>query len=604
MLPGAYAGSVCGRRLSGKPSSTIGFEKRHNEAFRIEDEAEFVRVHARRDSAGAARGRADQSRQLRRYGRRGLTHDEAAPVRQPASPIRLGLKENWQQFALLVLINAFVGGMVGIERTVVPLIGSEEFGIASTTLVVSFIVSFGVVKAFANLVSGQLADAWGRKRVLVLGWLFGLPVPFMIIWAPSWGWVIAANALLGINQGLRLVDDGDHEDRSRRAEVARPRRRPQRVRRLSCGRRDRVPHRLSRRAIRPAPGADLSRHRLRDPWARRCRSCWCATRATMSGWKPSAHAQQSAPISFREVFALTSFRDRNLFAASQAGLVNNLNDGMSWGIFPLFFASFGLGVERIGILKAIYPATWGILQIATGPLSDRWGRKGLIVAGMWVQAAGLFLTAATRQFEWWLVGSLLLGLGTAMVYPSLIAAVSDASHPTWRARSLSVYRFWRDLGYAIGAVGGPHRGHLRSLVCDRINSRVDVCFWNSGSGRHEGSESAMTTPPILRGKAHDAPSVFTADALLREARRQKRIEQWQCPGSLLPRSRWRHSSSFERHQAGQGEQRNGLVIIRSYIASTVMAHLDLGRVAADEVVHRLRRRQLGSPAAARRRRRR
>jgi len=166
----------------------------------------------------------------------------------------------------------------------------------------------------------------------------------------------------------------------------------------------------------------------------------------------SAHSQQSASISFGEVFTLTSFRDRNMFAASQAGLVNNLNDGMSWGIFPLFFASFGLGIERIGILKAVYPATWGILQIATGPLSDRWGRKGLIVAGMWIQSAGLFLTAATRQFEWWLVGSLLLGLGTAMVYPSLIAAVSDASHPTWRARSLSVYRFWRDLGYAIGAL--------------------------------------------------------------------------------------------------------------------------------------------------------
>jgi MFS family permease len=166
----------------------------------------------------------------------------------------------------------------------------------------------------------------------------------------------------------------------------------------------------------------------------------------------SASKQQAAPIGFSEVFALTSFRDRNLFAASQAGLVNNLNDGMSWGIFPLFFASFGLGVERIGILKAVYPATWGILQIVTGPLSDRWGRKGLIVAGMWVPAAGLFLTSATRQFEWWLLGSLLLGLGTAMVYPSLIAAVSDASHPSWRARSLSVYRFWRDLGYAIGAL--------------------------------------------------------------------------------------------------------------------------------------------------------
>jgi MFS family permease len=166
----------------------------------------------------------------------------------------------------------------------------------------------------------------------------------------------------------------------------------------------------------------------------------------------SGNQQRAALASFWEIFSLTSFRDRNLFAACQAGLVNNLNDGMSWGIFPLFFVSFGLGVERIGILKAVYPATWGFLQVATGPLSDRWGRKGLIVGGMWVQSAGLFLTALTRSFEWWLLGSLLLGLGTAMVYPSLIAAVSDASHPTWRARSLSVYRFWRDLGYAIGAL--------------------------------------------------------------------------------------------------------------------------------------------------------
>jgi MFS family permease len=178
----------------------------------------------------------------------------------------------------------------------------------------------------------------------------------------------------------------------------------------------------------------------------------------------AGHAQQPTSMSFREVFALASFGDRNLFAASQAGLVNNLNDGMSWGIFPLFFASFGLGVERIGILKAVYPAIWGILQIATGPLSDRWGRKGLIVAGMWIQSAGLFLTAATHRFEWWLVGSLLLGIGTAMVYPSLIAAVSDASHPTWRARSLSVYRFWRDLGYAIGALSAGIIADLFGMV--------------------------------------------------------------------------------------------------------------------------------------------
>jgi MFS family permease len=386
---------------------------------------------------------------------------EAASVRQPAgSAIQLGLKENWRQFALLVLINAFVGGMVGIERTVVPLIGAEEFGIVSTTLVVSFIISFGVVKALANLVSGQLADAWGRKHVLVLGWLVGLPVPFMIIWAPSWEWVIAANALLGMNQGLAWsmtvimkVDLVGPKSRGLAVGLN------EFAGYLALGATAFLTGYLaSEYGLRPVPiylgvgyailGAALSILLVRD------------TRDHVR-LESSSHAQQAASISFREVFALTSFKDRNLFAASQAGLVNNLNDGMSWGIFPLFFASFGLGVERIGVLKAIYPATWGILQVATGPLSDRWGRKGLIAAGMWVQATGLFLTAATRNFKWWLLGSLLLGLGTAMVYPSLIAAVSDASRPTWRARSLSVYRFWRDLGYAIGALSA-------GLIADRF----------------------------------------------------------------------------------------------------------------------------------------
>lgn len=367
------------------------------------------------------------------------------------SGIALGLRANWRQFSLLVLINAFVGGMVGLERTVVPLIGSEEFRIASTTLVVSFIVSFGVVKALANLVSGQLADTWGRKRVLVIGWLFGLPVPFMVMWAPSWEWVVAANALLGINQGftwsmtvIMKIDLVGPKSRG-----------------LAVGLNEFAGYLAvgvtafltgyiaAHYGLRPAPfylgigyaavGLALSALLVRDTRDH--------VRLETDGDK-----KQSKPVEFWKIFAFTSFGDRNLFSACQAGLVNNLNDGMSWGIFPLFFSSFGLGVERIGILKAVYPGTWGILQIATGPLSDRWGRKGLIVAGMWVQAGGLFLTAFTRSFEWWLVGSLLLGLGTAMVYPSLIAAVSDASHPTWRARSLSVYRFWRDLGYAIGAL--------------------------------------------------------------------------------------------------------------------------------------------------------
>jgi MFS family permease len=368
-----------------------------------------------------------------------------------AGKISLGLRANWRQFALLVLINAFVGGMVGIERTVVPLIGSEVFGIASTTLVVSFIASFGVVKACANLVSGHLADVWGRKRVLILGWIFGLPVPFLIMAAPSWEWVIAANALLGINQGLAWSMTV-----IMKVDLVGPKSRG-----LAVGLNEFAGYLAvgitafltgyiaAHYGLRPAPmylgvayavlGAALSISLVRD------------TREHVR-LETHSNPREATSISFREVFTLTTYRDRNLFAASQAGLVNNLNDGMSWGIFPLFFAGYGLSVERIGILKALYPATWGILQVVTGPLSDRWGRKPLIVAGMWVQAAGLFITALTSEFGSWVVGSLLLGLGTAMVYPSLIAAVSDASHPAWRARSLSVYRFWRDLGYAIGAL--------------------------------------------------------------------------------------------------------------------------------------------------------
>lgn len=272
----------------------------------------------------------------------------------------------------------------------------------------------------------------------------------MIMWAPSWGWIVAANALLGVNQGLAWSMTV-----IMKVDLVGPKSRG-----LAVGLNEfagylavgvtafLTGYLASEYGLRPTPiylgvgyaiaGALLSILLVRDTRAH--------VRAEI-GDTP----EEAAAMGFWEVFALTSFRDRNLFAASQAGLVNNLN-GMSWGIFPLFFAAFGLGVERIGILKAVYPASWGILQVATGPLSDRWGRKGLIVAGMWVQAAALFLVAATREFHFWLIASLLLGFGTAMVYPSLIAAVSDASHASWRARSLSVYRFWRDLGYAIGAL--------------------------------------------------------------------------------------------------------------------------------------------------------
>src|SRR5678815_28597 len=365
--------------------------------------------------------------------------------------VRLGLAENLPQFLLLMIVNALVGGMVGLERTVVPLIGAEEFRIASTTLIASFIVSFGVVKAFTNLLTGHLADLYGRKRLLVLGWLVALPVPFMIMWAPAWSWIIAANALLGVSQGLTWSTTV-----IMKIDLVGPK-----TRGLAVGMNEFTGYFAlaatafasgyiaQRYGLRPAPfylgivygvlGLALSILVVRDTRGH----------VRLEAESDPAPAQS---LSFRQVFRLTTFGDRNLFAASQAGLVNNLNDGMSWGIFPLYFAAFGLSVERIGILKAAYPAVWAILQTITGPLSDRWGRKGLIVAGMWVQAIGLFVTAASREFSGWLVGSLLLGIGTAMVYPSLLAVVSDVAHPSWRARALSVYRFWRDLGYAIGAV--------------------------------------------------------------------------------------------------------------------------------------------------------
>jgi MFS family permease len=377
------------------------------------------------------------------------------PVASPASApsaIRLGVRANWSQFLLLILLNAFVGGMVGIERTVVPLIGSETFHLASASIVTGFIVSFGVVKGLTNLISGQLAETWGRKRTLVLGWLAGLPVPFMIMLAPSWGWIIAANALLGINQGLAWSMTV-----LMKIDLVGPKSRG-----LAVGLNEFAGYFAvgltayltgwiaARYGLRPSPfylgavyavlGLGLSVLVVRD---------------TSDHVRHEVHAHghgAAEALRFWEVFRRTSFGEKRLFAACQAGLVNNLKDGMVWGLFPLFFFAHALGVERIGVLKAVYPACWGILQIITGPLSDRIGRRGLVAWGLALQAAALAATAVTGSFAWWLPASALLGVGTAMVYPTLIAAISDAAHPTMRARALSVYRFWRDLGYAAGAL--------------------------------------------------------------------------------------------------------------------------------------------------------
>jgi MFS family permease len=382
---------------------------------------------------------------------------------RPRSPVYLGLGANWHQFALLVLINAFVGGMVGLERTVVPLIGTEEFQIASTTLVTSFIISFGVVKACANLLSGQLADHWGRKPMLIAGWLFGLPVPFMIMLAPSWGWIVTANALLGISQGfawsMTVIMKIDLVGPARRG--------------LAMGLNEfagyfavgltalATGYLAALYGLRPEPfylgvgyailGFMLSLLLVRET---REYALHEARQAAAALGDTPATEPEPTQLGFRQVFALTTWKNRDLFAISQAGLVNNLNDGMSWGIFPLFFAALAVDVEGIGLIKAVYPVTWGVGQLVTGYLADRWGRKGLIMWGMWIQALGHVVIGlgARAPLMAGILGSLLLGAGTAMVYPALLAGVSDIAQPIWRARALSVYRFWRDMGYAIGAL--------------------------------------------------------------------------------------------------------------------------------------------------------
>jgi MFS family permease len=369
-----------------------------------------------------------------------------------ASGIRLGLRANWQQFTLLVLINAFVGGMVGLERAVLPLLAEQEFNVASRTVILSFIVSFGIVKALANLFAGRMSDKVGRKRILVAGWLIGVPVPLIIMLAPSWSWVVAANVFLGINQGLcwstTVIMKIDLVGPARRG--------------LAMG--------LNEFAGYVAASlAALASGYLAATYALRPQPFYLGLAFALGGLVLSmffvrdsqAHAREearqvAAPTteqpSFGHIFVQVSWKDRALFSVSQAGLVNNLNDGMVWGLFPLVFAASGLTLEQVGVLAATYLGVWGIAQLGTGALSDRLGRKGLIVGGMWIQALGILLVIITEGFGAWATGMVLLGFGTALVYPTLLAAISDVAHPEWRASAVGVYRLWRDGGYAVGAL--------------------------------------------------------------------------------------------------------------------------------------------------------
>jgi MFS family permease len=377
----------------------------------------------------------------------------------------LGLRANAGQFALLVGVGALVGAMVGQERAVLPLMATRIFGVPGVASALTFLIAFGITKALTNLVAGILADRYGRRPVLVAGWLAGLPVPLLLIWAPSWEWIVAANLLLGVNQGLTwsvtVLMKVDLVGPLRRGfalglneaagygAVA--------VTALATG------FIADRAGLRPAPfvlGLGIALAGLLVSAL--------AVRETRDHVRLEDElVERSARPSWRTVVLKTTVREPSLSAASQAGLVNNLNDGMAWGLLPLFYAAAGLSLPEIGVLAAAYPLTWGVAQLVTGAASDRFGRKGLIVVGLLVQAASIAAIAGISGFVPWLGASVALGIGTAMVYPTLLAAVADVADPTWRGSALGVYRMWRDLGFAAGAI-------LVGAVADRAGMAAAV----------------------------------------------------------------------------------------------------------------------------------
>ncbi|HXG37026.1 MAG TPA: MFS transporter [Dehalococcoidia bacterium] len=394
---------------------------------------------------------------------RGLAGGAAA---RPLSGPRLGLRPNWRQFALLVAVNAFVGGMVGLERSIVPLLAEREFGISSRTAIVSFIATFGLAKALANLAAGRLSHRFSRRSVLIAGWLFGLPVPFLIIWAPTWAWVIGANALLGINQGLAWSMTVNMK-----VDLVGPRQRG-----LALGFNEAAGY-LSVAAVAFLTGIIAERFGLRpEPFYLGIAFAAIGLALSVLFVRDTApfvreevrlHPQLEREASLLRAFAETSWRRPHLFGVSQAGFVNNLNDGLAWGIFPLFFASRGLDLGEIAVLAALYPLLWGSLQIVFGWVSDLAGRRPLIVGGMLLQAGAIALVGATDLFGTWLIAVSLLGVGTALVYPTLLAAISDAVHPGERATSLGVYRFWRDSGAVAGAL-------LAGALADAFGFRLAI----------------------------------------------------------------------------------------------------------------------------------
>ena len=363
--------------------------------------------------------------------------------------VALGLRANWRQFTLLVVVNGFVGAMVGLERAVLPAIAATEFHITSTTLVLSFIAAFGLAKAATNLAAGWLADRGHRRTTLLAGWLVGLPVPLLILWAPSWWWIVAANLLLGINQGLAWSATV-----IMKIDLVGPRRRG-----LAMGLNEFAGY-VALGLAGFAAGFAAARYGMRPGTAYLGLAIvsfglalsWFTRETTAHADHESAGSGAAQRPSLRQVVGSSLWSDAGLFSVSQAGLVSNLNDGLAWGVFPLLFLQSGLTLTETGMLAAVYPVVWGVCQLATGAMSDRLGRKGPIVAGMLLQGIALISMTIANGYAEWATALVALGVGTALVYPTLLAAVGDLAHPSWRGAAVGVYRMWRDLGYALGAL--------------------------------------------------------------------------------------------------------------------------------------------------------
>ncbi len=370
--------------------------------------------------------------------------------------VKLGLKENWKQFTLLVIINAFVGGMIGLERTIIPQIAEADFGLAAKTAILSFIIVFGITKAITNYYTGTLANRIGRKNLLIVGWLFAIPVPIMLIYAPSWNWIMAANILLGINQGLTWsstvvmkIDLVGEKDRG-----------------FAMGVNEFAGY-LALAAIAYLTGWIANNYGLR-PYPFYV-GIGMAVVGLLLSWlfvkDTHKHVLLEATSSnipkLKKVFWETTWQHKNLGSITQAGLVNNLNDGMVWGLFPVLLVSKGFDLHQTGIIVATYPAVWGIGQLFTGKLADKYCKKTLLFLGMFLQALALLGMIGANTFSVFMILSSLLGIGTAIVYPTFLAAISDYTHPDQRPKSIGIFRLWRDLGYAIGAI-------LTGLIADQF----------------------------------------------------------------------------------------------------------------------------------------